>query len=52
MVTWSGLSLDGKAKNKLKIPNAHPHLDAVGVGLAIIGRLGKIDLRLLRSLDS
>ncbi len=41
-----GAFAGGKAKNKLKIPNAHAHLDAVGVGLAIIGRLGEIDLRL------
>ena len=38
-----------KSKNKLKIPNADPNLDAVGIRFAVVGRLGKVQLRLLRS---
>jgi hypothetical protein len=33
----------------LEIPHADADLDAVGIGLAVVGALGKIHLRLLRS---
>ena len=38
----------GQAEYQLKIPNAHADLHAVGVGLAVIGSLGKVHLGLLR----
>ena len=31
-----------EAENKLKIPHADAYLDAVGVGLAIVGGLGEV----------
>ena len=41
-----------QAEYELKIPHAHAHLHAVGIGLAVVGGLGKIQLGLLRGLDS
>ena len=41
-----GAFAGGEAKDELKIPDADANLDAVGVGFAIIGRLGKVELGL------
>src|ERR1700693_4067008 len=43
-----GAFAGGVAKNKLKIPDAHAHLHTVGVGLAVVGRLGQVQVGLLR----
>ena len=36
--------IDG-AEEQEKIPQAHAHLDAVGVGFPIVGRVGQMDFR-------
>ena len=36
------------AEYELEIPNAYAHLDAVGIGLAVVGSLDKVHLGLLR----
>src|SRR5579875_1528058 len=41
-----GAVAGGKAEDELKIPHADAHLHTVGVGLAVVGRLGKIQLGL------
>ena len=38
----------GQAEDELEVPDADAHLHAVGVGFAVIGGLGKGQLRLLR----
>ena len=43
-----GTLAGSQSEDELKIPHADAHLHAVGVGLAVIGRLGEIELGLLR----
>lgn len=42
-----GAFTGSESKDQLKVPNADAHLHAVGVAFAVIGCLGKIQLRLL-----
>ena len=37
-----------QAEDELEVPHADADLDAVGIGLAVVGSLGELDLRLLR----
>ena len=41
-----GTLTGSQSKDELEIPHADANLDAVGVGFAVIGRLGEIELRL------
>src|SRR5579863_3441894 len=41
-----GAFAGGKAEHELKIPYTNAHLDAVGIGLAVIRRLGEVELGL------
>ena len=45
-----GAFAGGEAEDELEVPYAYAYLHAVGVGLTVVWRLGKIQLRLLRTL--
>ena len=49
METWSGAFAGGQAEDKLEVPDADAHMDAVGVGLAVVGCLNHVHMRLLHS---
>src|ERR1035438_3445214 len=42
-----GAGARSQAEDQLEVPNAHAHLHAIGIGLAVVGGLGKVQLRLL-----
>ena len=42
-----GLLLQG-AEDHEEVPDIHPHLHAVGIGFAVIGRIDQLDVRLCR----
>ena len=44
-----GRVASGDAEDELEVPHADPDLDAVGIGFAVIGGLGDLDVGLLRS---